>query len=980
MNNRQRRPFPLLAALLVCVAFCADHAWAQATSAVDLGTLVAGYHQTARLRPGERADDKLALDDGYAAELTIQIVSGNGLAVSGLDKNGKVRIVGGAGTLLRRTLIADAIDRRWQISITSDPPDSSVEFVLGITRGRPATAADRDRLAAEESLTQAEAQGHVGADRNKTVALFDSAIQGWRKSGDGCGLRGALMAKARYMMQAQDFATTAQLAIDASAQSCDRDVSGHAAAQHLLASASLARGDTNTAIAADERAIAEYHQLGDVSAQLGVLRDLADAYRRSGNTAKALDQLQAARALAGNDAASLAALDVQTGNLHLQREALAPARDDFQRALDELHGTPSPALEGQAWLGLAKVAQLQGDASAESASQGQAESACTRSGDQACLQTLALARADGLLRQGQAMAADPLYQQVLGSTASTPAMQARAKAGRGYAAMAQQRWDDARAQLEAAAKAYRGLKDAAGEAPVQLALGDVLTQAPNRPAHSGYDRRGFYHYRFVEKDKPLPVYAEALRLARQAGNDGLTALALADLARAERDEGRWADARRDIDAAINFIEAGVLPPDDALHRSLKLPDLVSIYDLQSAIEAQGGDTPVTTMAAQALIEAERQRAADATVTLPTVSDLKRLADPQWALLEYRLGDPASDAWLVTPAGVQAFRLPARGVIEPVAVHLSQALAAAARAPGGPDRNPADIATAAGQLEQALLQPLEKAIGTRNLAIVADGALTDVPFALLDRSGKASPSGNPRQLVRLPSIASLVSLRNRPPTHAEGIAVVGDPVLRANDSRLGSDRAASPIASAADSAAAVISELGDSKTEKLLGFDASRAGLRQQDWHGIGTLHIATPTVLNLGHPDHSGIVLSLYEVGGHAQNGFLRASDIAAMHLPVDTVVLADTAVAAEDGAANQDPYALTESFMKAGARRVVSGLWRLEPQAASLFMQHFYDGLANRQLPVPAALSAAQRMLQQDPRWNSPAIWAAYEVEGDWR
>jgi CHAT domain-containing protein len=324
-------------------------------------------------------------------------------------------------------------------------------------------------------------------------------------------------------------------------------------------------------------------------------------------------------------------------------------------------------------------------------------------------------------------------------------------------------------------------------------------------------------------------------------------------------------------------------------------------------------------------------------------------------------------------------LPSRNVIEPVATRLAQALAAAARTPGGGGRAPGDVAATAQQLGKLVLQPLSKAIGSRNLAIVADGALTGVPFAMLSIADNGTALGTHRQLVRLPSIASLMVLRRRPAVNADGVAIVGEPVLRADDPRLGSDAAAAPAA-AADTSATVASTLDPAKVDKLLGFDASRAGLRQQDWHGTGTLHIATPTVLNLAHPNHSGIVLSLYEVGGQAQNGFLKAGDIAAMKLPVDLVVLADTAVAAGDGAQAEDPYALASAFMSAGARRVLSGLWRLEPVAAQAFMQRFYTALAVQHLAAPAALQAAQSALQQDSRWSSPATWAAYELEGDWR
>jgi CHAT domain-containing protein len=79
------------------------------------------------------------------------------------------------------------------------------------------------------------------------------------------------------------------------------------------------------------------------------------------------------------------------------------------------------------------------------------------------------------------------------------------------------------------------------------------------------------------------------------------------------------------------------------------------------------------------------------------------------------------------------------------------------------------------------------------------------------------------------------------------------------------------------------------------------------------------------------------------------------------------------------DDYAtLAEAFLFAGARNVVSTLWRIEDRSAALFATRFYAD-APRHTPIEA-LARAQRAMLADGDHASPYYWAAYVLTGDGR
>jgi CHAT domain-containing protein len=127
-------------------------------------------------------------------------------------------------------------------------------------------------------------------------------------------------------------------------------------------------------------------------------------------------------------------------------------------------------------------------------------------------------------------------------------------------------------------------------------------------------------------------------------------------------------------------------------------------------------------------------------------------------------------------------------------------------------------------------------------------------------------------------------------------------------------------------------------------------------------------------------VLSLVDVDGRPQDGFLRLYDIYNLKLRAELVVLSACQTALGKDIRGEGLVGLTRGFMYAGAPRVVASLWQIDDRASAEFMQRFYEGILRQGLRPAAALQAAQISMSRDRRWSSPYYWAAFTLQGEWK
>ncbi len=377
------------------------------------------------------------------------------------------------------------------------------------------------------------------------------------------------------------------------------------------------------------------------------------------------------------------------------------------------------------------------------------------------------------------------------------------------------------------------------------------------------------------------------------------------------------------------------------------------------------------------------------------------------VLEYWLGDERSYLWVIAGDSLRAFTLPGRADIERATAALRERLLGPAQsAPSIPmeQRAASDAAaldatrTSAAALADRVLPAAARASLKHDVAVVADGGLQGIPFAVLEPA-----RDDAHAFVYLPSIGTLRGLRSLPRSSApaRSVAVLADPVFRADDERLGGQAA---VATDTDEALLLraASEVGISNLPRLLhtreeaeaiasmadasaqwvalDFAANRDATLGARWQEYAIAHFATHALLNAQHPELSGIVLSLYDANGRAEDGFLRVNDIYRLHVPADLVVLSVCDSAAGKSVGAEGASTLARAFFYAGARRVVASLWPVDDRASVAFMRAFYRALLQQGRRPQDALVDAQREMQRDARWRAPYYWSGYVLQGDWR
>jgi CHAT domain-containing protein len=164
-----------------------------------------------------------------------------------------------------------------------------------------------------------------------------------------------------------------------------------------------------------------------------------------------------------------------------------------------------------------------------------------------------------------------------------------------------------------------------------------------------------------------------------------------------------------------------------------------------------------------------------------------------------------------------------------------------------------------------------------------------------------------------------------------------------------------------------------------GFDATKERVANRGLSDYPVIHFATHGVLNSASPEMSGVVLSLVDDRGMSRDGFLRLHNIYNMELSADLVVMSGCRTGLGRNVKGEGVVGLASGFMYAGAKSVVSSLWKVDDDATAELMGHFYTAMLKDDLPPAAALRTAKQKIWKQERWHAPFYWAAFTLQGEY-
>jgi CHAT domain-containing protein len=272
----------------------------------------------------------------------------------------------------------------------------------------------------------------------------------------------------------------------------------------------------------------------------------------------------------------------------------------------------------------------------------------------------------------------------------------------------------------------------------------------------------------------------------------------------------------------------------------------------------------------------------------------------------------------------------------------------------------------------LLQQVSDRLGrAKHLLIVADGDLQYIPFAALPDPAFPSRSLIDRlEIVAIPSVTAYARLREKEVSkpRPDGAVIFANPKFAPGGSR--------SLPETQLEGEAIRDFFRPGEALLYTGSEATVDRYLTTDLRGVRFLQLATHGILDRERPEASGLQLAEVDgKGGPISHSVLYPYDIAHHPLTADLVVLSacETGLNSSEG---EGMTGLPRAFLAAGAKRVVTTLWRVEDDDARELMVRFYRGIkANK--PISTALRQAQLEVRGLAGRGAPAHWAGYVLYG---
>ena len=351
-----------------------------------------------------------------------------------------------------------------------------------------------------------------------------------------------------------------------------------------------------------------------------------------------------------------------------------------------------------------------------------------------------------------------------------------------------------------------------------------------------------------------------------------------------------------------------------------------------------------------------------------LGDIQRRLLPDQALIEYFVGDHHVYAVHVRPTSSRLLYLGKRDDLSAHTVGLRDALSAYLIHQDGLSTE--RYGTHALALFRMLLAPVDTV--SRSLIIVPDGNLGLISFA-----GLLSAPLSPRQDLRTARYV----------LWDQDIAYCYSANLLEEFAQVGRDAPVRGLACAPvfEDQPALDYHLDEARFVRritrgvLLAEEACTASALHQalaPGHPFGIVHFATHGSANARDGDESFIAFA-----GSGDDARLYARDLYNMHLDAELIYLSACETGAGELQRGEGIISFARGFFYAGARSLVTALWKIRDRSAMVLTRSFYENLQTGQTK-DAAIAEAQRTYlrsldSESRRWAHPAYWSGLVLYG---
>ena len=454
------------------------------------------------------------------------------------------------------------------------------------------------------------------------------------------------------------------------------------------------------------------------------------------------------------------------------------------------------------------------------------------------------------------------------------------------------------------------------------------------------------------------LFREALGLSKErpslqwSVHEGLGRVAVA--------AGQTTEAERHFSDALDVIEQTRSDLLKADYRLSFLTRLLGFYQQYiDLLVSQGRADRALAIAdsSRARVLAERHGIGAPVRTMPAA--LKSVAAQLNAtVLFYWLGD-RSYAWHVTAKDIRLVPLEVTAAQVQTLVEAYQRSIVTALA------DPIRAASLPGdEIYAKLIAPVAQGIpsGAR-VVIVPDGALTRLNFESLPVPGPTRHYWiEDVEIAVAPSLGTLsASARPRGLKHDGSVLLIGDPV---------SSDPAFPQLRYASAEMSAISKAFIGKTSVYRADQATPGSYRKARPDQFGVVHFTAHAAANAESPLDSAVILSK-DGSGYK----LYARDVAEQPLSADLVTISACRSAGERTFAGEGLVGFAWAFLRAGALRVIAGLWDVDDRSTADLMGHAYAEIAQGRTPSAALRAAKLAMIARGGAAAKPYYWAPFQL-----
>ena len=419
------------------------------------------------------------------------------------------------------------------------------------------------------------------------------------------------------------------------------------------------------------------------------------------------------------------------------------------------------------------------------------------------------------------------------------------------------------------------------------------------------------------------------------------------------------EAQRELEAAIAVVErtrSELLKTDYRV--SFLTPQLGLYQDYIDLLVDQGQFEQALVIAdsSRGRVLAERHGVAAPVRSTPVL--LRRIAgELNASLLMYWLGPQRSYLWLVTSNGIRFVRLSApKAKIGELVRAYQQSIVEKIANPLASPTSPGD------ELYRLVVGPVAQWVPRGSRVVIApDTPLTNLNFETLPVAGERRHFWiEDVEIAVAPSLSNLRAT-TAPAARERSALLIGDAVQA--DEKYPALRYASAemkaIASAFSERASVYSA-----------DQATPARYLESQPGRFDIVHFTAHADANVESPLDSAVILSKGRTGYK-----LYARDVADQQLKAELVTISACRSAGERAYGGEGLVGFAWAFLRAGAKRVVAGLWDVDDRSTAELMGKMYAALASGTSPGEALRDVKLEMIKSGGALSKPYYWAPFQL-----